>query len=103
MSALRIRLPRFVNETPGSSTPVLLSPTDFYREEVVRCQQCLEAQREFYSAQTLHDVEEALTRVMASLDRLCCTQQAGEVVGRLLQHFDSAAGLITWSDPTRTH
>ena len=103
MPAPRVRLPRFVTETPHSTRPVLVSSSDFYREEVLRCQQCLDAQRDCYSEQTLHEVEEALTRVMARLDQLCGSPEAEEVVGRLLRHFDVAAGLMNWSDPTQIH
>jgi len=103
MPAPRIRLSRFVSEPSRSAGPALFSLSDFYREEVVRCQRCLEDRRDLYSAQTIQDVERALSRVMASLDRLCCRPDAGEVVGRLLRQFDVAAGLVNWSDPSQIH
>ncbi len=103
MPASRIRLSRFVSEPSRSAAPALLSLSDFYREEVVRCQRCLEDQRDLYSAETIQDVERALSRVMASLDRLCCSPDAGEVLGRLLREFDVAAGLVNWSDPSQVH
>lgn len=103
MPASRIRISRFVTESPRSAGPALISVSDFYREEVVRCQRCLDAQRDLYSTQTVQDVERALSHVMASLDRLCCSPEAGEVVGRLLRQFDVAAGLVNWSDPSQVH
>jgi len=69
----------------------------------VRCQRCLEQQREFYSARTINSVEKALTRVMSQLDRLCTDEDANEVVGRLLRQFNVAAGLASWSDPRQVH
>lgn len=103
MPAPRIRLPRFVTETPRSASPALLSLADFYREEVLRCQRCLEMQREYYSAQAIHDVEEALTKVMSRLDHICTSSDADAIIGRLLREFDVATGLMSWSDPKQVH
>ena len=103
MAAPRIRLSRFVTEPQRSANPALHSLSDFYREEVLRCQRCLDAQRECYSAQAIHDVEEALTRVISSLDYICTSSDADAVIGRLLQQFDVATGLMSWSDPKQVH
>jgi hypothetical protein len=46
-------------------------------------------------------VEEALTRVMSQLDRLCTTADADQVVSRLLQQFDVVTGLSAWTDPSQ--
>jgi hypothetical protein len=77
--------------------------SDFYREEFAKCQRCLEEQREFYSERTISDVERALTRVMAQLDRLCAKADADQVVSNLLRQFDVVAGLSAWSDPRHVH
>ena len=103
MAAPRIRLSRFVTEPQRSARPALHCLSDFYREEVLRCQQCLDAQRECYSAQAIHEVEQALTRVISSLDHICTSSDADAVIGRLLQQFDVATGLMRWSDPKQVH
>ena len=103
MAAPRIRLSRFVTEPQRSASPALHSLSDFYREEVLRCQRCLDAQRECYSAQAIHDVEQALTRVMSRLDHICTSSDVDAVIGRLLQQFGVATGLMHWSDPKQVH
>jgi hypothetical protein len=82
---------------------LLLSLSAFYREEFLKCQRCLEEQREHFSARTVDDLERALIRVMARLDRLCTSADAGDVVSRLLREFDVVAGQAAWSDPRQVH
>lgn len=65
----------------------------------MKCQRCLDAQREFYSEGAIRDVEVALARVMAQLDGLCTKAEADQVVARLLRQFDVVAGLSAWTDP----
>ena len=79
--------------------PALHPLSNFYREEFLKCQRCLEQQREYYSERAIRDVEQALTRVMSQLDRLCVEGDADQVVSRLLQQFDVATGLVAWTDP----
>jgi len=43
---------------------------DFYREEFVKHQWCLEQQREYYSNAAISEVEAALTRIISQLERL---------------------------------
>ncbi|HEX5108525.1 MAG TPA: hypothetical protein VFV95_08770 [Vicinamibacterales bacterium] len=71
----------------------------FYREEFVKCQRCLDEQREYYSESAISDVERALTRIMSQIDRLCTEADADQVVSRLLQQFDVVTGLFAWTDP----
>ncbi len=103
MASSRNRLSRFLTDArpPRETTPHTIST--FYREEFLKCQQGLERQREFYSERAICDVERALTRVMAQLDRLCAEDGADLVVSRLLRQFDVLAGLSDWSDPRQTH
>jgi hypothetical protein len=101
MPASRNRLSRFLTDSRPQHDPVLHCRSNFYREEFVKCQRCLEQQREFYSARTIDDVERALTRVMSQLDRLCTKADADTVVSRLLRQFDVVAGLSGWTDPKR--
>jgi hypothetical protein len=105
MPASRNRLSRFLTDSRPQSEPVLHSFSNplssFYREEFVKCQRCLEQQREYYSERAISDVEKALTRVMAQLDRLCTTADADKVVSRLLRQFDVVTGQSAWTDPRR--
>lgn len=101
MPATRNRLSRFLADSrpcdPGFHSVSNLS--NFYREEFLKCQRCLDQHREFYSERAITDVEEALTKVMAQLDRLCTTGEADQVVSQLLRQFDVIAGLSAWTDP----
>jgi hypothetical protein len=85
----------------GSRIPAVL--TDFYREEFLKHQQCLENQREYYSERAILDVEAALARIMGQLDQLCTQQDAEQVIGSLLRKIDVLTGLSAWSDPKNAH
>jgi hypothetical protein len=99
MRLSRNRLSRFLTDSRPQGEPVLHSLSNFYREEFVKCQRCLEQQREYYSEGTISDVEQALTKVMSQLDRLCTKADADQVVSRLLRQFDVLTGLSAWTDP----
>ena len=78
---------------------------NFYREEFLKHQQCLQRQRESYSECTIIEMEEALRRVMARVDKLCVQGEADVdlVVSRLLRTFDGVTKLSAWSEPANTH
>ena len=99
MPASRNRLSRFLTDSRPQGDPVFHSLSDFYREEFLKRQRCLDQQREYYSERAVADVEQALTRVMGQLDTLCTTGQADKVVSRLLHQFDIVTGLTAWTDP----
>jgi hypothetical protein len=103
MRGSRNRLTRFLTDSRPACEPVLYSLSTFYREEFVKCQRCLEQQREYYSEHAIRDVEQALTKVMAQLDRLCTEADADEVVSRLLRQFDVVTGLSAWTDPRQVN
>ena len=103
MAASRNRLSRFLTDSRPPCEPVFHSVSNFYREEFVKRQQRLEAQREFYSERAINDVEQALMKVIAQLDRLCTKENADEVVGNLLRQFDVATGLSAWTDPRQVN
>ena len=103
MPASRNRMSRFLTDSRPPCDPVLHSLSNFYREEFLKCQRCLDQQREFYSEHTISEVEKALTRVMGQLDRLCAHADADKVVSRLLQQFDTVTRLSAWSDPRQIH
>jgi hypothetical protein len=103
MPASRNRMSRFLTDSRPQCDPVFHSPSSFYREEFLKCQRCLEQQREFYSEHTISEMEKALTRVMAQLDRLCAHGDADKVVSHLLRQFDVVTRLSAWSDPRQIH
>lgn len=96
-------MPRFLPEQRPSSTQFPVALTDFYREEFLKHQQCLQQQREYYSEQAIMDVEHALSRIMSQLEQLCTKEDASQVVSQLLKKFDLVTGLSAWSDPKNAH
>jgi hypothetical protein len=76
---------------------------DFYREEFVKHQRCLEEQREYYSGAAISDVEEALTRIISQLEYLSVKKDADKVVSGLLRKFNVVTGLSGWTDPKNVH
>jgi hypothetical protein len=104
MPSARNRLSRFLTDSrPQMGESVFRPLTDFYREEFARYQRCLEEQREYYSERTISDVEQALTKVMAQLDRLSTKADADKVISNLLRQFNVVTGLSAWSDPRHIH
>ena len=69
MPASRHRLARFLSDSEPAPEPGLHCLTDFYREELIKCQRCLELHREYYSERAIHDVEVALARAGGSRTR----------------------------------
>jgi hypothetical protein len=101
--ASRNRLSRILADFRPPANPVFYSLSTFYREEFVKCQRCLDEQREYYSESAISDVERALTRVMSQIDSLCTEADADQVVSRLLQQFDVVTGLFAWTDPRQVN
>jgi hypothetical protein len=77
--------------------------SEFYREEFLKHQRCLQLQREYYSERVICDVEAALGRILKQLDRLCVQQDADQVVSKLLHKIDVLTGLSAWSDPKQVN
>ena len=103
MSVSRHRISRFLTDSLPIWEPTCSSRSSFYREEFVKCQRCLDEQREYYSERAVSDVEEALGKVLAQLDHLCATENADQVVSRLLRQFDLVTGLSAWTDRRQVH
>ena len=103
MKVQRQRASRFLTDSVPLWEPTCYSRSSFYREEFVKCQRCLDQQREYYSERAVMDVEEALTKVMSQLDRLCANEDADQVVSRLLRQFDVVTGLSAWTDPRQVN
>jgi hypothetical protein len=101
MPRARTRIPGFLLD--HAAPPTVSSLTAFYREEFLKHHQCLQAQREYYSAQAIDNAETALLRIIADLDRLSEEANAEHVVAKLLREFDVVTGLSGWSDPGKTH
>ena len=77
--------------------------TDFYREEFLKHQRCLEQQREYYSDSAIASVESALTRIISQIENLSIKEDADQVVSRLLRKFNVVTGLSAWNDPKNVH
>jgi hypothetical protein len=78
-------------------------PIDFYRDELIKHQRCLQRQREYYSERAITCAEAALGRLMDGLDQLCRQKDADQVMGRLLRQLDVVTGLSAWSDPKKVN
>jgi hypothetical protein len=94
-------MPRFLTDrrVPTDRSPL----TEFYREEFLKHQRCLQEQREYYSPQAIEGVEAALVRIIAQMDRLSAKEDANQVVAKLLREFDVVTRLSAWSNPHEVH
>jgi hypothetical protein len=90
------------HQRPSSALPTS-ALANFYREEFVKHQQCLERQREFYSEHAITEVEAALSRILSQLEQLCTKDDADQVLSCLLRKFDVVTKLSFWSDPKNVH
>ena len=100
--SLRIRPSRSLTDRRPRATPSTIR-ANFYREEFLKHQRCLEQQREYYSEHAIMEVEAALTRIIGQLEQLSTTQDADKVISRLLRQFDVVTGLSAWTDPKNVH
>jgi len=94
-------MPRFATDSKPISAPHPI--TEFYRQEFIKHQRCLQQQRPYYSESAITDVETALTDIMGQLEQLCTKDNADQVVSSLLKKFDVVTNLSAWSDPKHTH
>ena len=94
---------RFLTDPRPLSAHFGTAHVEFYREELIRHKQCLQVQREYYSAAAVNSAEHALNRLLGQLDRLCRQKDADLVLGHLLRQFDSVTGLSGWSDPKKVN
>jgi hypothetical protein len=92
---------RLFIDSPGlsPSSPLI----EFYKEEFLKHHRCLQEQREFFSAQAIHNVESALLRIISQVDKLSAEQDANQVVAKLLREIDVVTKLSAWSDPQKAH
>ena len=101
MPRARTRIPGFLLD--HAAPPTVSALTEFYREEFLKHHQCLQAQREHYSAQAIDNAETALLKIIADLDRLSEEANAEHVVAELLREFDVVTGLSGSSDPCKVN
>lgn len=94
---------RFATDRWPSSTLRPELQIDFYREELIKHQRCLRRQREYYSERAYASAEQALCRLLGSLDRLCQSKNADQVMGQLLRQFDIVTNLSAWPDPRKVN
>jgi hypothetical protein len=101
MPRARTRIPGFLLD--HAVPPSVSTLTEFYREEFIKHHKCLQAQREYFSAQAIENAENALLKIIADLDRLSEQTNAEHIVARLLKEFDVVTGLSGWSEPNKLH
>jgi hypothetical protein len=77
--------------------------TDFFREELLKHQQCLERQREYYSDTAITQAEDAITRIVGQLEILCQRDDACQMMGELLRKFDLVTKLSAWTEADKLH
>src|SRR3989442_5592485 len=75
----------------------------FFREEFLKHHQCLEQQREYYSDVAIAQAEDALSRAMEQIERLCQRDDACEVIGQLLRQIDAVTNLSAWTEAQTLH
>lgn len=81
--------------------PAALS--SFFREELLKHQECLQRYREYYTERTISDVEAALERLVTELERLCLREDAEQFVSSVLKQLDVVTGLSAWTPPQNYH
>lgn len=76
---------------------------DFFRREILKHQQCLERQREYYSDVAIRQAEQALMRTLEQVECLCQREDASQIIGDLLKKFDAVTNLSAWTDLQHLH
>lgn len=99
---------RFTSVDPSeTSRPLYGAPceclAEFFREEFRKHRECLDRHREYYSAPAITQAEDALARILQSMDDLCQREDAAEVVGQLLRQFEAVTKLSVFSDSRNSH
>jgi hypothetical protein len=77
--------------------------SSFFREELLKHQQCLQRHREYYTERTMSDVEAALDRLVTELEWLCLREDAEQFVSSVLKQLDVVTGLSAWAPPQNFH
>ena len=77
--------------------------TKIFRREILKHQQCLERQREYYSDAAIRQAEQALMRTLEQVECLCQREDANQIIGELLKKFDAVTNLSAWNDLQHLH
>jgi hypothetical protein len=83
--------------------PTCQCTAEFFREELLKHHQCLERQREYYSADAIAQAEDAITRLLSQVEQLCKREDACQMMGELLRKFDLVTKLSAWTEPKNLH
>jgi hypothetical protein len=67
--------------------------SDFFREEFMRHKSRLECQRSFFGEETYGEIESVLNRIIDEMERICETDNFGEVAASLLHRIDTVTNL----------
>ena len=102
MSRATSRFSRLADRWQPAPFPEI-TRAEFYREELLKHQRCLERQREYFSAQAIRNVETALQSILSRLDTLCCHQDCDRMMSTLLKKFDLVTRLSAWDEHGRPH
>jgi hypothetical protein len=94
-------MPRLIIDRPGPSPSSPIA--EFYKEEFLKHQRCLQEQREYFSSQAIKNVETALLRIISQVDTLSTKEDGNQVVAKLLREIDVVTRLSEWSDPHKAH
>jgi hypothetical protein len=94
---------RFLTDQRPSSAPLSTVRTNFYREEFLKHQRCLEQHREYYSERAITQVEAIVRRIIGQLEQLSTQQDADALISGLLRQLDVVTGLSGWTDPKNVH
>jgi hypothetical protein len=102
-SAILRRLPLPDESQPLPPSLPVSRREEFYREELVKHQQCLQAQREYFSPRAIAEVEQAIRNALAHLDQLCDHCDCDRTFSCLLRKLDQVTNLSAWSNPRQHH
>ena len=94
-------LPASPVPTPQSCSKAIREA--FFREELMRHRQCLQAQREHFSPRAVAQVEQAICHTLEHLGELCGKCDCDRIVSCLLRQLDQVTNLSAWSDPKNHH
>jgi hypothetical protein len=104
MSRATTRFSRLTDRTTLTAACLpLFTRAEFYREELLKHQRCLERQREYFSEKAIQQAECALESILARLDTLCRHQDCDKVMSVLLKKFDLVTRLSAWDEYRHSH
>jgi hypothetical protein len=95
------------SESSDAAQPLYGPPceclAEFFRQEFRKHRECLDRHREYYSAPAIAQAEDALARILQSMEDLCQREDVAEVVGQLLRQFEAVTKLSAFQEPQKLH